>query len=160
MTREERIVAAIKARLLTVAGLEGVDVNPTDEHGDTVTVPRAAILTAGYKSEPVGEPNRHQVRVRMPLTVRALASGDIPDATVDVPDPNESTAGFRLFSEVMQRLFPGTTALAYQDDLENVCQEFLYDGHEIVPREDGGTHTAVYIDCNADYVLHLNNPDK
>lgn len=161
MTREERIVAAIKARLLAISGVQGVDVNPPDDHGDSVVVPRFAILTAGYKTEPVGEPfNRHHGTVRMPVTVRGLASGDVPDATDDVPEPNESTAGYRLWALAMAALFPAATARAYQDDLDGECQQFLYDAHEIVPREDGGQHTAIYIDCNADYVLHLNNPNK
>lgn len=160
MTREERIVAAVKARLAAIPGVVAVDVNPSDDHGDDVAVPRFAILTAGYKTEPVGEFNRHHGKVRMPLTVRGLADGAVPDATEGVPDPNESTAGFRLFASAMQKLFPTGAATAYQDDLGEACSEFLYDGHEIVPREDGGQLTAVYIDCNADYVLHLDNPDK
>ena len=36
MMREERIVAAVKARLLAIPGVAAVDVNPPDEHADAV----------------------------------------------------------------------------------------------------------------------------
>lgn len=160
MTREERIIAAVKARLLAIPGVVEVDVNPPDDHGDDVAVPRFSILTAGYKTTPSKEQNRNQGKVSFPVTVRGLASGVVPAPTVDCPDPNESTAGYRLFEAATPRLFPNGASLAYQDDLGGACSAFTYDGHEVVPREDGGQLTAVYIDCNAEYMLHLNNPSK
>lgn len=156
-TREERILAAIVARLQTVESIASVEIQPADEHGDNNTADRIAVLPGDVV--PLGEIKRHQGKVVMPVTVRVLTTA-APTAGNDGLPLNTRTAAYALMALVMPALFPASAAIAYADDLGGVASSFTYVSHSIEPRDDGGKTTALFIDCSAEWVLHLNDPSK
>lgn len=155
--REERILAKIVARLQTVTSLDRVELQPPDEHGDRGPFPNAAVLPGDVL--PVGDFNRHHGRVAMPVTVRVLSQDEATSGNDGLPLTSRS-ACYALMALVMPALFPPTAARAYQDDLDGEATSFTYSSHSIEPRDDGGKTFALFIDCSAEWVLHLNDPNK
>lgn len=158
--REERILAAIAARLVAIPGTVAGDVaiDPPDEHGDNASFTRFAILPGDVA--PAGAFNRSHGKVSLPVTIRGLADGALPMPGLDDVAASERSAGYALWRQMMPALWPSSQGIAYDDDLGGLCSSIAYAGHAIYPRDDGGKFTGVYIDCIVEYVLHLSNPDK
>ncbi|HVT35714.1 MAG TPA: hypothetical protein VHE37_09020 [Nevskiaceae bacterium] len=160
MTRVLSMLNVIKQRLLTVngSGQEGIDL------GDRVFIGREDIFAAkaddtNFPCASILEDDETDVSnadipdrkvMELPITIVA--------ATVSDPD-NPLVAGHKLYGDVARALFnPGTTATG-NDRLNGYAMKFEFTGRQIVPRDDGGKITAVYIDCRATYVLQPGNPD-
>lgn len=155
--REERILAKIVERLEEIEGIDRVELQPADEHGDRGPFPNIAVLPGDVL--PVGEFNRHHGLVAMPVTVRVLSQAEAITGNDGLPLTTRSAA-YALMSLVLPALFPTGKAIAYQDDLDGEASTFTYSSHSIEPRDDGGKTLALFIDCSVQWMLHLNNPDK
>lgn len=155
--REERALAVILSRLQAVAGVTRVELDPPDDHADTDTYPAIAIIPDDV--EPLGDEVHPQLRVTVPVTIRAVLM-DAATAGNDGLPLSARTAGYALFVPMMKALFPGWDVATYHDRLDGECQRFRYRGHAIKPREDGANSVAVYIDCAIEYPLTLNDPEK
>ena len=169
MTHEERILAELAKRLQRVLQANGyatdagqlVEVDPEDRHADDQgAYPCIAILPGDVVS--LGR-NRVSHQVEMPIVIRGYTQAEPvldPDAPPEVQAIAERQAAYVLFRDLMKALFPADAALILSDDLGGTCKTFDYSGHAIYTRDDGNKTTAVYIDCNVEYVLHTSNPDK
>lgn len=154
---EERCLAAIAARLLTVTGTTRAEIDPPDDHGDGDVTQRFAILPGDVVEIP--DPQRAQVRVSMPVTIRGVTQAAPTAGNSGLP-LSARTAGYALWAATLPKLFPGSFNSNYVDRLEGNCIRFSYKGHAIYPRDDGAKTTGVYIDCEVEYVLHLTDPSK
>lgn len=158
--REERIVSALVARLLTLDGVT-VQVDPDDEHGDSLEGDRVDVLLGDTERDK--EENRHAYPVSKRVTIRGLTQA--PDTP---PNPDSALeramrnlrVGYALLGRILAAAFPGTTADIYQDDLDGNAGAFTWLSHAVHPRADGGNTVAVFVDCAVTYKLHLNTPDK
>lgn len=158
--REERIVSTLVARLLTLDNVT-VQVDPDDEHGDSLEGDRVDVLLGDTEREK--EENRHIYPVTKRLTIRGLTQ-----APETPPDPDTALEramrnlriGYALLGRILAAAFPSATAQAYQDDLDGNASAFTWLSHAVHPRADGGNTVAVFVDCDVTYKLHLNAPDK
>lgn len=159
-TREERILEVIRTRMATVPGVIRVELDPPDEHADEGPFPAIGIIPQA--TVPVQDGQRSQLVVQMPVTVRGItqAAAESPGLG-DVPASARSTA-YALFRQMLAALFPlpGAGIGTYHDRADGHALFLNYTGHELVPRGDGGKTYAVFIDCEAEYVLHLNDPSN
>lgn len=154
--REERCLATILQRLAALSGIERVELGPPDDHGENGTYPAIAIIPG--EVEALGEPEKVQLRVVLPVLIRAVTRAAPTEGNGDLP-LSSMTAGYALLVPMLAALFPGNTTAAYIERLDGHCQRFRWVGHEVVPREDGGQYTAVYINTEVEYVLNLANPE-
>lgn len=164
--REERVLEALVTRLAAIPSMP-LDVDPDDEHGDLLeasgTGQRVDLLTS--PTLPLQDPNRHQYLVTKRLTIRGLSRAPEPelegeDDTATNRAMQNLRVGYALLQQILEAAWPTGAADAYQDDLGGNAKTFTYAGHEVYPREDGGKTVAVYVDCDVEYVLHLDKPNK
>lgn len=156
-TREERAIEKIRTRLLAVTGVAALEVNPHDDHADTGSYPRLAIIVG--EALPIADPQRLQTRISLPITIRGLTKSAAPTpGEGDVP-LFRGSAAYAFWSQTSKQLFKAATTTAHVDRLDGECNHFMYRGHAIDPEHEGGKCEAFFIDCEVEYVLHLNDPD-
>ncbi len=158
-TREERILEVIRERMAAITGAERVEIDPSDEHADRGPYPSIGIVPGETVRLQKGA--HTQLFVQMPLTVRGITQASPATPGVgDVP-LSPRTVAYALWRQMLTALFPKPAAAGgtYHDRLDGQAIGISYVGHSLFPRDDGGKTYGVYIDCEVDYALHLDNPD-
>lgn len=155
--RSLRILQAIKARLLNINGQSSycnavgdrVFLGKEDLFADQDIFPCVSILEG---EEITLDRTGDQLVMELPVTVHAVTQSEPRQPLL---------AGHRLLADVLIALFPpeaedGNGA----DRLGGECSSFEYRGRDVMPREDGGKTTSVFVDLSVRYVLRLGNPTQ
>lgn len=157
MSRALRCLQVLETRLLGVNGqppyindLAGrLYMGREDLFGQAPQFPCASILEG---EEIIVDRRAGLVICDLPVTVHGAVTS-MPDSPL--------VAGYGLFDDFMRALFPEAASTGYGDDrLDGNAMEFTFDSRDILPREDGGKTTSVFIDLRIKYVMHPSNPDK
>ncbi|HEU4589376.1 MAG TPA: hypothetical protein VFS13_00595 [Steroidobacteraceae bacterium] len=152
LPRDLRCLMEIKARLEGIgspAVLARVLIGKDDLHADSGTFPAASLLVGGDDTPVDSRGNKHKIEV--PVTVHLV--------TKDVDPDNPLVAGYTLRAAALAALFPESARTQTTEDrLGGHAESFEFQGASVLPREDGGKTTSVFIDTLVRYVLLASDP--